>query len=282
MFIVTVISLSACGNDDNTDSKTLSYKIIKKGGEYFIQVSGEPLPKIENSCVIPLPVIEFDSIHDMKEKVTKYQLDEEDIDKMLYSFPKSENNDIPILDIYNPYIPRLPGDLKINAVEWYGKNYMAELIDLQLLIRGSIIIYYDENLGHPSSEMSFKEEMSYFSHTVEKTHSDDRNSDIYTFSYADDYTVDKWKCVCYSLVNPEAGENFEIEEDYILVSDTDWYRDYVSDEIPYCVRIYGTTEYGKFEVVIRRPHERPSVEWLTSFGIQKYSEKVLNKIERNR
>lgn len=258
--VIIIITLSVCKLADNK----LSYSLIKKDGNYYISLRGSH-DKGPRGCMEEI-YVQFDSFDDMIKRITENELTQDELADIERGFTKAANGQIPIFDIYNMMTPTLPEGVNTDYIKWYdGMTYQLHFAGSEQM--KGIVEYYGGNNEH------------YFNHSIcvqnggshtEKTHIDDRNSDIYIFTSG----YGEAKCVCYNISGQNGDEIIHVEEYYLLNSEE--YSSWVSDTAPFYLQIWRTIESQKLYVAIYLLPERPSVEWLSSFGLQAYKDDSLD------
>lgn len=265
ILIASAIIIVPMLKEDTAGNRPLSYEIIERNGEYFIKISGDPLPHDENESYMRSAGLHFESIEEMLTEVTEYKLKEEKIDDMRIEFSSGENEELPILNIYDPYVPVLPDGLKYSDVTWFGTYYDVSLADSEEWITGGLFEYCGE-AAYDLCER-YKIENRFADDPLEGTHVEDRNSEVYIYISPKEK---QYKYICYTITNASSDTELYIQEEYLLKSPES--NDSVSEEIPKYVYIFGTSKSEKFFVLMEGFEERPSAEWLSSFGLQRYSE----------
>jgi len=250
------------------------YQIVQDKNQYYLKVDGNyeyilyPYVSIDY-----LPTIRFDSISEMKQTIMEGNLTDEQIDDLVhygYSAPYIDTPGptllLPIIDLSNLYEARCPSSFTDYTISWNVYYYGFSGVDANGIWFSTIPInqarYYDE-LNNICNRIAILKENTRV--IVE---------DIYT-------EPDRGATVCcYRVqgINPK----HEREVIYSITNGNDvmWIRETydvdISDTKPYYVDIVGssndqfyTTDLSGFKDSETLPY-RPSVEWLSQFGIQKY------------
>lgn len=264
LVVITVITVSGCRNDSKNNASSdngLSYSLTKDGSNCYISIKGSH-DKGPLGCMEEI-YIQFDSFDDMVERITKNKLTQDELADIERQFTKDANGQIPMIDIYNMMVPTLPEGVNVEYIDWDDGTRYKCVFKADILTSG-YVEYYCGNKENPFFESQcehFSESESY----TEKTHIDDRDSDVYIYTGGNGET----KCVCYNISVPNSNEAFHVEEYYLLSSES--HPSWVSDTAPYYVTMWSKAESRKFFVVGYVFTERPSVEWLSSFGMEEYS-----------
>ena len=234
-----------------------SYQMIEENGDLYLDmdevVSVETTDNV-NSIMKP-HLLYFDSLDEMINDFNTGNLNEEELAELSY-FPKDEQGRVKVYSKDDLYIPIVPVPIEIKTVLLYpdgisyllksgGKyNHIMQLITQE---------YY---LKRVSDEKNILDRLTIPVHSVE--YDEERNA---TVIHLTDLIGTEKK---YSYYEVE-GRNkaLYIKERYILSE---------SKDIPECIWIWGVDGDTYFSVTLNSLTERPSVEWLSQFGIREYVE----------
>lgn len=233
------------------------YLLIKKSGKYYISLDERYHESV--SCCDIAPVIFFDSVAEMKNRILFGDFTEEELKEIGRFY--MEDGLIPITDISKLYEPLYPDDFNGYTVSWTGSNYYYTFYNTDhtrweyLTISSSS--YYPE---HIEKLMDYKNQYTEFLSSeciLEKVVSEaDRNATAFYFKRPGHI---EFKVVIYQFKN--RGTTFTIYEKYELDK---------SDSVPRFVKVYGDYQGMYFYFSMYDLEERPSVEWLSQFGIKKF------------
>ena len=175
--------------------------------------------------------------------------------EILTEFSRDENGMVKICDISSLYVAEYPSTFSTHRIVWGGMYYYFSLgtggsgphANLDLIDKET----YESKIDFFSNfdENPLIEEISVSSDP-------ERNAVVY------DYVTsfgDKFKLLFYAI-----GEG----TDLLYIAETYAMED--SDIVPGDISIWGQSEGKYFDVYINRLQERPSVEWLSQFGIREY------------
>ena len=267
MSLIFIFSLTSCNNLGNTVEVTdpnAGYSIEKEGNDYYLVIddvynvySEENNNGSVDELTITAPSISFSSVKEMREKVLGGKLT--DVQKKAMSqFSKDENGKIKILDFNNLYDAKLPSDVECKYITWRGEIYSFILNNegyIRFVEEDEYEELYQREFGIPEDKITKKEE------------TEDRSATVY-YHYTD---VAERKSIQYKLEIP--GGYLYIEEEYLLSFElADKFTSFkCSDTIPQNIYVMGEVNDKYFYCYMNTMDfsERPSVEWLSSFGVEK-------------
>lgn len=242
---------------EETQYDTLLYSITVEDGQYYLT------PKTTQSHVdasMAFPVPEFQSIGEMRQSIINGSF----TDQELYALSRhSQRPDggIQICDVDHLYECTAPDEFVLDKIQWYGKHYSWELTDET--VRGVIYCYneeeYTENLNKKYKDFLSNPHVT----LIEQQETDERSATVYygKTSYA------KVKDICYAIC--VGDKKMLIQERYLLETEVDGVE--VSSDVPRIIEFWGIENGGYFYGYFFYFKERPSVEWLSEFGITPYS-----------
>lgn len=260
---------SGC-NAKSTVYKADDYTITQIDGKYYMNFYEKyepPAESVSSSCAIA-DYPKFTSVSEMKTAIETGNFSESELETLRmnsYSADSKENGTLEICNpaaLYDLAFPKSE-DFYLSHIIWYGTSYSFEL-------RGSIPGY----LKYTNSEVFSKKFQAQYTNFFEQNQIElisqetvsDRNATVYTYKTF----AGKFLSVRYTITG--SGKTMYIDENYII----EWYRQdspaSVSDTVPHVIKVWcidnGNYLYGGF----REFTERPSVAWLTSFGLREYVE----------
>ena len=232
------------------------YKLIKEDGNYYITY-GTPSAQISSIGCEPEYHVPFKSMTEMKDAIVNVNFTDEQLERFSRLQPNARREGkIYFLNIDELYEPVYPLDLEL-TVEC-GANYYDWIFTNAT---GSKSIAMNPNAGQYLSERETVE--AYIKSLEDKdilsvTNISDRNSTV--IEYIDGHG-NEIKSIYYTIKTGEKNL-IVIEKIYTNAVDKAGSRDYIE--------IYGEQREGYFTMIIYKTDERPSVEWLSQFGIKEY------------
>lgn len=253
-FIVmfTVIAI-LCG------CSSLPDHLEKENGEYYLLMESNEVTHPDDSCFYPVyPVVMFDSIEEMKNDIESLNFTEEELEA-IETFDRDEEGRIMICDLDLLYQPVFPSDLPEYRVEWTGVNYAflfghsgdPNRVWFELTSQE----YYEREVGNLLDEDNYAEMTS--------QSEEDRNATVYYYTvplYDEGVHTDvERKRVIYTY--DKDGNTFYVYE----------YYDVASNPAPKYIDVYGTVADKYVHLYVSNLTVRPSIEWLSSFGLEKFN-----------
>ncbi|MBQ8742803.1 MAG: hypothetical protein IJZ03_09180 [Clostridia bacterium] len=267
-----LISIVGCNNIRNNEQednhiKSLSdigivdpdatYSIATDGKKYFLIFKNEDEYASDDNACEEAPSISFASVDEMKEKVLGGKLSENEILTMS-QFKKNEIGRIEIIDFSSIRTPSLPTNSDINGVNWTGDSYSVSF--KSEICSYGIIHVLDKDAFDTAFKRNYEDVLHNNKlvniHKTEKV--TDRNATVYHYTTH----AGELKEIRYSIKLKD-GELFIRETYRISMKDNSVQ---VSDTIPSGIDILGDFDGYYFDVFISVLNERPSAEWLSSFG----------------
>lgn len=238
---------------------TLPYEIIENDNEYCLVmrcVSSEVDDGVTSSQICVPSDIVFDSINEMIDDIKTGNFSQNELD-ILASFPRNNENQIQICNINELYVPILPNDLSVEKVFWRGMDYCFLLNLTNGTGRRRMHVYTPEKFQEATDiarNFPNATECKVQSISTEA----ERNA---TVTYYINGIGKESKHIYYNIT--KEAKTLHIVENYILEE---------SKNTPNSVRIYGSDNGVYFYYWLASLTERPSVEWLSQFGIREYVE----------
>lgn len=222
---------------ENSDGTTL---LILKNDEWVTEneISEDVIPEIG-----------FSSVEDMRDRLSQNKLTQRELCLISCAFPKRRDGSIPIVDLNNLKKPLLPtGAIASNFVLWYGERY-------------EIAFDYDGGVGTfvyttvADYQKRYQRDYEIFEEGEYKkekeiVHADRNATEIV-------YDGGKCKTIRYTII--ANGIEMQVDEQYVT---------YISNSVPRRVVLYCKTKESQCIYFFFKLTERPSVEFLSSFGIQ--------------
>lgn len=261
--IIAVILLCFC--IARTFDKNKSYTMYCKDGKWYLEFysdafaddlsevgSGEQFANISIAREYP----RFDSISDMREKIKNGDIPDRQIEALK---AHSTSNLLEICDPNDLYDLAVPNKLTYDYIHWYGDAYSFEFDGTDFL--GYVVCCDQETF-----DQQFNEEYVSFLNkncsVVNDAFVEDRNArEVHYVTHAAEL-----KKVLYNFTTEQS--NMYVVESYVLsYFNNDALKIKTSDTVPNSIRIFGSDGENYFYGWFKGFEERPSVEWLSSFGL---------------
>lgn len=236
--------------------KNYNYDIVVKNGKYYIVFEEEI--GISNGGV-QLSSIRFSSLKELKDTILEKKFSQAQLNTIKNAFPRNESG----IMICNPnmlYEPVLPNKMKTREVHLSGLSYFFAIEEI-----GVANGFFQYHTSEEYREVFKRDYEEYFfnplMYITDRRQVADRDAVItyYNTSKAE------LKTIQYQI------GGLYILEDYIL-SCTNAGGLTVSDTVPTSVKIYGKKNGLCFVLYLHGFEERPTVEWLSSFGIREFTD----------
>ena len=260
-------SLVACAKIDANNvqgseyTNKMPYSIHVENGEYFLVFKDhfEVADGDETDEQKLARSIRFETIEEMKNDFETGNFSERELE-IISEWREEDEEKVQICNLSSLYTARCPSDLTVSSIGWYGGD-------------GYLIIMRADADG-PKAQMSYgvtpeynEEQIEFYSNyeeenpriTVKAVSFDlERKATIYEYLTSDER---EYKLIVYSI--GEGSEMPYVVETYNVMS---------NDEVPSSIKIYGQEQGKYFWLDITNLQERPSVEWLSQFGLKEYVE----------
>ena len=239
----------------------MPYDIITENGESYIVLRDSTEAEIiENATVCELaPIICFDSISEMLQDIKTGNFTEEEL-YQLKRFKTDDTGRTMICDLSKLWDGCTPDDFDSQRIEWGGSGYSITYYDSESELHAT----FDCTFTKESLDNAILEEKAWVNrdgHTMVSTSQDtERNATIYIYEYYNHmYKVKKQnKEIHYTIT----GDNMEL-----------FVRECYNDsDVPRSIDVFGEKNGYYFCVMLYHLQERPSVEWLSQFGVQDFVE----------
>lgn len=258
LICATVLCCTACGKKP--------YDIIEKDGKHYISFNTisqdeTALADGANASTAAINLPDFTSIGQMKEKIENGDFNENEL-RAIEAKCKKNNGLLEICDVDSLCDVRMPEGVTLRNIRWWGNGYEFTLesqntgdcyVDCGNAEEYSYSFqkYYGNSPYSKDLAYDFREEKSY----------DPEGTQIFYQTGAGDFKVVKYEI-------REENRILYVSEEYHLTSYSGTLE--TSTTVPYRIHMF-TEENGAFVTVsIYEPTERPSVEWLSSFGVTPY------------
>lgn len=239
----------------------LPYEIICDNGEYYLMLEGGIIKgeEVEGSFCEVAPNIRFGSIEEMVQDIKTGNFTDDEL-RDLAKFRKDEDGRTVLCDLSKLYDAYAPEKLDRKIIKWSGETY---------------IFLFDESEGDSSCYMQFGCSNATKEKRIEELIACSRvpNFTLLSTEQVDERNATVITCTSGNLeIKEHKSVYYTIEDGNKEIFVREWYR-HSTDAVPVSVRIYGTEMGVNFSVeLIGEFQERPSVEYLMSFGVREYVE----------
>jgi len=268
LLCVVCVALAACSPSEQTVVENDRYKIYTKDGAYyFLFKDSDKSSAGQTDGAVKIPSVTFKTLAEMKNDILTCSFTESEwgeINRFAEWHPEFE-----ICNLNALHAPIYPAPLDGYTVEWFFAFHRFLITDTD-----SQVLCHLEERPQEIIEMWAERLNNWTDYRVSQgyvdTHEDirvevetERNATSY---YWPGGTCDEIKDCIYTI--EKDNQVFYIREQYYLYSNN---RE-PSAEIPRAIFLYCEGGNQSYCLSIYNPTERPSVEWLTSFGVVPYVE----------
>ena len=266
LFFVVLLLFSLCGCAE--EAKPMPYEIVEEDGGYYLVLKGAyDQEQILNGHV------EFESLAEMKNDLETGKFTEEELCWIDRNYPTDDKGRVLMPDLSALIEVSYPSEFKDQTISWRGKYYSFMLREKENSFVGMCA-----DVDFPSQE-EWEEKVDSFKHYydnpdehtgiyLEKIAEElERNAKVY---YTYGYAADEEKVT--RIYHKDVRYTLTLDSKVLYVREF-YYRDHylgTDPDIPYVVSIRGEQQGTYFTVSIRDMDERPSVEWLSEFGVKNY------------
>ena len=239
-----------------TGCSSSNYQLIQDGENYYIHLSQTDNNTFNSSGLEVAPSITFHSIEEMKSDILTGNFTEDEL-KEISRFDRNSSGNIVICNISKLYEPILPNDINEYTISWSGNSYRFNPKSASMAIYHRAISKekYDTEVARISDYI-----INHADHIVSETTSESSRSVTCIEHIRNDRTIQK----TFTTLIAD-NKTVHIEEFYHLET---------SESTPEYIHVYGLNNGQYFSVYLARMSTRPSVEWLSQFGIREYVETV--------
>lgn len=238
-----------------------NYSVSEEGENWLVNITNEATISQADQQV--LASLSFDSLEDMRNRIMNNLLTEGELAIMQSSFPKTEDGNVIVPNMNDLYQPILPDDLGCAQVGLCGTTYTFHLDANSLLGSGYVHFYDDEAYDNVFAEQY----TNFFDNeritVVESWQDEDRSSTVTLYTT----NAGTFHHVIYTISNN--GKDIIVSETYCIESKNSILLK-ASDTVPYRMNVFVQDNGNKCRIYLTRLTERPSVEWLSSFGVEEY------------
>ena len=275
-FVMVMFALSACSDPAPAENTTKTPEqtkeilqepiasYVEKEDKQYIVFAEDRLAELKQDVnqSMRADYPKFNTLSEMKAYIKAGDFTDSEVLTLLRNGAINEANQLEVFNIEKLYDIQIPSNMEIEGYAWEGKTYY---IDLKAdPMRGFAYVMDQENY-----EYKLQEEETFFRQQNVEVVSDEQISDRNARERRFKSDVAEGRTVYYTLENN--GNTMLVIEHYCHKRyNGDTYK--VSETDPYTVEIIGENGDAYFWVCILDLEERPSVEWLSSFGIADYVE----------
>ena len=230
-----------------------NYYLSVVSGQYYLHYTKE-----RSNILNDLGSLSFGSLDELIDKIVNNRFEEREHNVIRTAFAKDENG-ILLFDLDRLFDPVPPRGWEVDEVYWNGTSYSFYVSDARIGAADTFAYLYV--LPRDAYSETFEREYETFFDREQITvtsrrRTGDRNAEVVLFSTS---SADQ-KRIRYTLPN-----GVIVDEQYVLKSNTPLLE--TSETIPQMIHLYHEGEECCFTAVIFGLTERPSVEWLSQFGL---------------
>ncbi|MGM9646753.1 MAG: hypothetical protein ACI3YH_01310 [Eubacteriales bacterium] len=272
-FLFLIILFVGCTPDNASNTNQIieneKYTLVWEQGKCYLSIKSPdeyaPLDsQTHNSIMLDPSIIQFDSIREMKETIANGNFSESEMIQLANYFPKDDQGRVKVLNIDQLYCPVLPDGIADGGINWRGETYSCSLSS-EIGVHGwfSYRTYESYSNIFQNNYTDFFESNELV-HLVSTSNETERNATIYEFTTS----LAELRKIRYCIETND--KILYIDETYALSVNHELLVP--SETIPSSINIYGQMDEGYFYIYLSDFTERPSVEWLSSFGLIEYAE----------
>ena len=266
LICLCMLMFSGCEKESPVVADNDSYVIQNNDGQYSLHFKERPISPAElyakdyeeTGTMINVSVgrenPKFASVREMKQGILKGEFSV----NQLYSLslnPRNADGSLKLFDLDAMYDVRLPEEYSLKHVAWKGNTYEFDFTS-EIGTHG-YVNYCDKS----SYDKAFQEKYYDFledQYVGSEWHLEDRNATVTRYTNR----TGAYACVRYVIENE--GWTVHVLETY---------KDgYLEDAAPVSINLFGTNGSEYFDSWVSDLTSRPSVEWISSFGLTPYVE----------
>lgn len=234
------------------------YSITENEGRYILTPKEPPEDPTGNWCASRAFFYpQFTSIGQMQQEIITGPISKHELFALCLP-SQSENGEIEICNPNKLYECTAPKEFNLEHITWYRTNYTFSLAGDTA---NGLLYCYDETSYTESFHNNYKD----FPGTLTKQKwTLNRFANVYYCSTS----VAQLKYICYEI--SVGNKKIYIQEEYQL--EIPYSDQPVSDHIPSSIQFWGTENGVYFYGDLYDLTERPSVEWLSQFGLVPYKD----------
>lgn len=264
--LMALLLLCACGiTADNIIYKGEKYSVYEQNGSYYLDIFGysDMLKEIENSemaALVKAPWVDFSSVAEMKQAIESGNIPESTL--LGFITVQQDGTPIEICDLNNLYDITMPTDVSFEEVTWYGSHYVFDFLRNEMY--GYLQVIDQQNYEREYANLDINNWSAPQTIISEETVKD-RNATV--VRYRND--TGEYKIINYQI-ETESGmmyvsEHYSLGFSFHLSGDPE-----PSETIPDTIDFCGTSGDAYFHGWMSDFSERPSVQWLSEFGVVEY------------
>ena len=239
------------------------FSIVYRDGKYYVEFDNVSIYEDVDNCMVAN--LEFASLKEMKDTVTKGLLSRGEKIVIAMAFPRDENG-ILFCDFDNLYAPVLPTGVRADGVLWAGDTYSFGFhFDDRAF---GYLHYYTESVYYDIFQREYEDffDRDLITVTETKTLDDGKVATYYSTSSG------KFMNIRYSLTKED--KTFIIDKSFCLYHrlGTSFGLPEASATVPSDVTIYCIDDNGYYAVDLFHLTKDPDDSWLLDFGLAPYIE----------
>ena len=266
--ILIIAMLAGCSTKESVSkpaqtepSIDLPYEIIRDDDGYYLLLDDSSTTDNEAEVSSQLlKFIHFGSMDEMVQDIKTGNFTEKEL-LILSIFPKDEDGRTILCDLSKLYEAYAPEQLGEKSITWYGNRYTFSFGDKEKELHYNMRIGFSNTQKEERIEqlMTGADKRNFTLLSTESA--EDRNATVVTHISGVYDGIRERKTVYYTL--KDSNKEVFVCEDY----------SYAEDEVPYFIEMYGTENGMNYRVSFAvEGQDRPSVEFLMSFGVREYVE----------
>lgn len=265
--LMATMIFSGCSfsKQKHRDIQLAGYTITDHDGVFYLNFHKENESESEaNESGVVVTGLLFESLGEMKETIKNSKFTESQLEIIKSAFPKTDKG-ILLCDAEQLYEPTTPVGFSAKTVYYAGgEEYSFAMTDSAggtevRFSHHSSAVYADRYTSEYENFLQ-NDQIEFIRQETEG----ERNSTVIYYRTG----VAELKSVQYTIRLQE--KILYIQEEYVLKSHNSNLN--VSEKIPFNVRVFGRQGDKYFEVYCNRLDTRPSIEWLSAFGLKPFSD----------
>lgn len=233
-------------------------RLVEENGNYYLVLQNRDEADDSSSGCELAPLVRFDSVAEMKRDIQTGSFTDHEW-KQIARFQTDSDGRIQICNLAQLYEPVFPSTFSHYAVKWYGTGYYFTLSSEQTNKVTPIGFMSKDSYDKKIAEL-YEIENNPRIQIERKSTEPDRSATAYYYS-AYGNPINQIKVLVYQITTDDSV--FHVKETYSLNE---------SKTVPQYITVYGTCKNQYFDIIIQYLTERPSVAWLSSFGLREYVE----------
>lgn len=259
MSVAACAKRSADGVQDMQGNKEMPYSIFVENGEYFLDFGDGCTSSNDNGSkedIELVRIVRFSTVQEMINDIKTGNFSAEEMD-IIKGFRKNEEGLVQICNLSSLYSATYPSTFTSQSIAWVGTGYYIDITTGENGPEALLVFKSQERFEYDIDFYRNFEEQRRI--TVTSVSSDlERNATVYEYL---NYAGKESKAYFYVIGEGDDAlyiwEQYSAEEGY---------------STPNEIAVWGQEQGRYFKVIISNLQDRPSVEWLSQFGIRKYVE----------